>query len=77
VTEERRSWSIHEDEGSIQPLGRRFDDEIKGMLEQLNEEGNLYPRRSAAADSVGKVLRSGLLGPCSPALSSNVHRRKR
>jgi len=25
----------------------------------------------------GKVLRSGLLGPCNPALSSNGHRRKR
>jgi len=25
----------------------------------------------------GKILRSGLLGPCSPALSSNGHRRKR
>jgi hypothetical protein len=43
-----------------------------------SEEGNLRPRRPAAAGGgEGKVLRSRRLGPRSPVLSSNGHRRKR
>jgi len=49
----------------------------KGYSSNSDEVGNLRLRPTAAAVAIGGNLRSGLFGPCSPALSSNGHRRKR
>lgn len=68
----------HEDGGSIQPSGRRASDPIKkGCSRSSSEEGNLAHTVLRQQAVPGVVLCSGQLGPCSPALSSNVHRRKR
>jgi len=74
---ERGPWSNREDEGSIQPFVQRLDDGtgVPEWLELRRGSFTLVVLRQQAAG--GKVLRSGLLGPCNPALSSNVHRRKR
>jgi len=50
----------------------------RGALRSSPEKGNHHPRRPAAAGGgTGRSLCSELLGPCSPALFSNGHRRKR
>jgi len=75
---ERGPRLAHEDGGSIQPSGRRASDPIKkGCSRSSSEEGNLAHTVLRQQAVPGVVLCSGQLGPCSPALSSNVHRRKR
>jgi len=74
---ERGPWSNHEDGGTIQPSVQRLDDENRGARVARTRRGTftLVVLRQQAAG--GEVLRSGLLGPCNPALSFNGHRRKR
>jgi hypothetical protein len=81
VTHERGPWSAHEDGGSIQPAARRIDD-TQGCSRSSVRRGTFTPvvlspvmRRSRRRE--GGSFAQGLLGPCSPALSSNGHRRKR
>jgi len=74
---ERGPWSNHEDGGTIQPSVQRLDDETRGARVARTRRGTftLVVLRQQAAG--GEVLRSGLFGPCNPALSFNGHRRKR
>jgi len=71
VTQERGPWSVHEDDGSIQPAVRRADD-IQGCSGSSHEEGNLRPRRPAAA---GAEREGPSLGATRPAQSSAVFQR--
>jgi hypothetical protein len=69
---------FNEDEGNIQPSGRRIDDGInEGCSSCSDEEGN--PAYTVLRQQVGLkgILYLGQLGPRSPALSSNGYRRKR
>jgi hypothetical protein len=68
---ERGPWSIHEDGGSIQPSGRRIDDE-QGCPRSSREEGSLHPRRPAAA---GGGREGPSLRATRPARSSVVVQR--
>jgi hypothetical protein len=64
--------------GIIQPSGRTVDDETRRGARVAQMRRGIFAhvvlRQQAAG---GKILRSELLGPCSPALSSNGRRRKR
>jgi len=74
---ERGPRSTDEDGGSIQPSGQTARRRKRDAREAHMRRGTftLAVLRQQAAR--GRVLRSGQLGPCSPALSSNGHRRKR
>jgi len=71
VTLERGPRSVHEDGGNIQPAVRRIDD-TQGCSRSSFEEGNLRPRRSAAA---GGGREGPSLGATRPAQSSAVVQR--
>jgi hypothetical protein len=71
VTQERGPRSVHEVGGRIQPAARRSGD-IQGCSSSSREEGNLRPRRPAAAGG-GRVGPS--LGAARPAQSSAVLQR--
>jgi len=74
----RKPRLVREDEGSIQPFGRRADDESKGCSSRYRREGIFFTYIVLRQQAVEReVLCSGRLGPCSPALSSNGLRRKR
>lgn len=69
---ERRPWSLHEDGGYIQPVGRRIDDEIQGVLEKPERGGAPLAMPSCGSRvAEGEVLHSGSLGPHSPAPAFN------
>lgn len=69
---------MHEDEGNNPaPRTKHRRQDNKGCSGSSLRRGlfaHVVLRQQAAG---GKILRSGLPGPCSPALSSNGHRRKR
>jgi len=74
----RKPRLVREDEGSIQPFGRRADDESKGCSSRYRREGIFFTYIVLRQQAVEReILCSGRLGPCSPALSSNGLRRKR
>jgi len=74
----RKPRLVREDEGSIQPFGRRADDESKGCSSRYRREGIFFTYIVLRQQALEReILCSGRLGPCSPALSSNGLRRKR
>jgi len=73
----RKPRLVREDEGSIQPFGRRAD-ESKGCSSRYRREGIFFTYIVLRQQAVEReILCSGRLGPCSLALSSNGLRRKR
>jgi len=77
VVLKRGSRSVHEGDGSIQPVDQRIDD-IPGVLESRNEEGNPRPLPLAAASKAltGSFTRGGSARAVL-AQSPNGYRRKR
>jgi len=74
VTQEREPWSAHEDGGSIQPAARRIDD-TQGCSRSSVRRGTFTyvvstPVMRRSKRRQGGSFAQGLLGPCSPALSS-------